>query len=296
METQTPDEKFLTRYLLGHLSEQEQVRVEDRAFSDSDYLAALEAAEADLIDAYVRGELPRVDRLAFERRFFTSPRRLGKIEFARALAPLTAEAPALPSATSPGRPSWASLFANWSLGLRFAASLATLIAAAGVGWLAVENAGMRSQLAALESRSRQLQARSETAERLLSAERSRADRSGKAAPAIASLFLLPGLTRAETSRTQLVIPPAAQLARIEIQLEARDAYPRFRAELRTLGGLEVLTRGNLAPRQSAAGPSVSFEVPASALSAGDYELALKGISPDQTAQELGYYYFRVLRP
>ena len=307
MDIKSPDEALLTRYLLGHLTEEAQVQVEDRAFADPDYLAVLEAVEADLIDAYVRGELPRAERPAFERRFFTSPRRLGKIEFARALAPLAAEAPVLRPAVSPGGAWWANLFANPSFGLRFATGLVALTVTAGVGWLAVENAGMRSRIAALESQGRELQVRNETAERQLSAEKSRANsltseqqkqQSSRraAAPVIASLVLLPGLTRAETSRARLVIPPSAQLARIEIQLEARDAYPRFRAELRTLDGQEVLTRGDLPRYQTAAGSSVSFDVPASALGAGDYELELQGISADRTAQELGYYYFRVVRP
>lgn len=307
MNAQSPDETFLTRYLLGYLAEEEQVQVEDRAFSDPAYLATLEGVEADLIDAYVRGDLRGAERLAFERRFCTSPRRLNKIEFARALMPVAAEAPALRFTASPGVAWWANLFSGRGLGPRFAAALAALTMAAGLGWLATDNAAMRSRIAAFESQGRDLQARNETAERLLSAERSRANRLASellnqqsarppAAPAIASLVLLPGLTRAEASRGQLVIPPSAQLARVEIQLEARDAYPQFRAELRTIDGREVLTRSNLRRRQTTAGSSVSFDVPASALAAGDYELELQGIPADRSVQELGYYYFRVLRP
>src|SRR5215831_11201699 len=85
------DQVLLHNYLLGNLSEEEQVRVEDRAFADPRYLEAVEAAEADLIDAYVRGELPQSDRRQFESRFLTSPQRRNKIEFARALAAVTAE-------------------------------------------------------------------------------------------------------------------------------------------------------------------------------------------------------------
>ena len=59
MRTERVDELLLVKYLLGRLTEEEQVQVEDRAFADRDYMAALEAAEADLIDAYVRGELAR---------------------------------------------------------------------------------------------------------------------------------------------------------------------------------------------------------------------------------------------
>src|SRR5512142_2012774 len=91
MRTERVDEGLLQKYLLGTLSEEEQVKVEDRAFADAGYLGALEAAEADLIDAYVRGELPSRDRRRFEDRFFLSPQRRSKVEFARALARVTAD-------------------------------------------------------------------------------------------------------------------------------------------------------------------------------------------------------------
>src|SRR4051812_7338736 len=101
MRPEPVDESLLVRYLLGNLTEEEQVRVEDQAFAEPDYLRAIEAAEADLIDYYVRGELAQADRQAFERRFLTSPQRRGKVEFARALARVTAEATPLASASAP---------------------------------------------------------------------------------------------------------------------------------------------------------------------------------------------------
>src|SRR5436305_14897182 len=93
------DETLLVQYLLGKLSEEKQAQVEDRAFADTDYRAALEAAEADLIDEYVRGELPPADRRSFESLFLASPQRRTKVEFARALAAVPvkpAPAPARP--------------------------------------------------------------------------------------------------------------------------------------------------------------------------------------------------------
>ena len=86
MERESVDETLLVRYLLGGLPEDEQVRVEERAFSDREYLGIIEAVEADLIDAYVRGELSASDRQQFERRFLASRERRTKVEFARALA------------------------------------------------------------------------------------------------------------------------------------------------------------------------------------------------------------------
>ena len=97
MRSERVDETLLVRYLLGNLTEEEQVQVEDRAFSDPEYLGALEGAEADLIDTYVRGELGQQDRRAFELRFLLSPNRRRKVEFAKAFAAVTAETASLAS-------------------------------------------------------------------------------------------------------------------------------------------------------------------------------------------------------
>jgi len=89
-------ERLLVSYLLGELSEEEQVRVEDHAFTDPSYLAEIEAAEADLIDTYVRGELPPDSLPGFERRFLRSPSRRSKLELAQALARVVVESKSPP--------------------------------------------------------------------------------------------------------------------------------------------------------------------------------------------------------
>jgi hypothetical protein len=307
MRSEPIDETLLVKYLLGDLSEEEQVRVEDRAFADADYRGALEAAEADLIDAYVRGELLPAERRGFERRFLVSPQRRKKVAFARDLATVTAEAKAAERASSLRLSPWQTLIRlmrGWNPALQFAAGLAALIVVVGASLLAFQNTAMRSRVAVLESQRRDLQTRTEELQRQLGEEQARAgsldsqlrqqQTSGTTLPpVIASLVLLPGLSRAESRREQLVLNPSAQIAHIEIQLEPRDDYPRFRAELRTLSGDEVLIRGSLPRRAATPGYTVSFDVPASALPTGQYELALKGILNDQSVQDIGYYYFTV---
>jgi hypothetical protein len=47
-------------------------------------------------------------------------------------------------------------------------------------------------------------------------------------------------------------------------------------------------------RRSAGGAqSVSMDLPASTLSTGGYEIALKGLRDGETPQDVGYYYFHV---
>jgi hypothetical protein len=299
MRSKRDDDALLIPFLLGSLSEEVQIQVEDNAFADPEYMNAMEAAEADLIDAFVRGELSPTDLRAFESRFMTSPGRLRKIEFARALARVTTElrrADALPAARRSRWNSLLVLMSGWSPAFQFALGAATLVLLAGASWLLVQNAAMRSRLAVLEAQSRDSAIREQGPRRELATQSQRplANQPAPASvPAIASLVLIPGLTRAETAREQLILSPAAQIARIEIQLEPRDDFSWFRVELRTRAGEEILTRANLRRRQTGGAYIISVDVPSSALAAGDYELALKGLTPNQPDSDIGYYYFSV---
>jgi len=295
MRSEHVDEALLTRYLLGGLAEEEQIEVENRAFADANQIDALEAAEADLIDAYVHGDLSQPDRRAFEHHFLTSPGRRGKVEFARALAQVASESHIV------SRPATQQALLNvvrsWSRILQVATAMAIAIFLIGGSWLVFQNIAMRSRLASLEAQRRALEIREQGLRNELAvrSQRQQSPALGSASPAIASLVFVPGLTRAGAQVEQLRLNPAVQIAHVEIQLEPRDDYPRFRAELHTRGGNEILTQDSLLKRRTNTGYSVTFDVPASALPDGQCELALKGILDNHTVQDIGYYYFSVRR-
>lgn len=85
------NEELIARYLLGELTEEQQVEIEDRAFSDEEYLASITSVEDDLIDEYVRGGLSAAKRQRFESRFLASAERRKRVEFARALRIVVSE-------------------------------------------------------------------------------------------------------------------------------------------------------------------------------------------------------------
>jgi len=270
------DETLLVQYLLGKLSEEKQAQVEDRAFADAGYRAALEAVEADLIDDYVRGELPAADRGAFESLFLASPQRRTKVEFARALAALPAKPVPAPARSRSGL---FDLFHGWSLPFRFAVAMAALLCVAGASWFLLHDA---NQKAAPQVAQKQKQAPAPVA---IPAR----------TPVVASLVLFAGLSRAEGAGPQLVLSPDAEVVNIQIQLDDRDDYAEFRAELRTSRGEKVMTSEKLTRRKMGSGFALSFDVPASVLKAGKYELALKGQPGGEPAEDVSYSYFTVQR-
>jgi len=94
-------EKLITQYLLGELPEEQQIEIEDRAFGDKEFLANITAVENDLIDEYVREELPETARRRFETRFLASEGRRKRVEFARALTRLADESRVPEQKTAP---------------------------------------------------------------------------------------------------------------------------------------------------------------------------------------------------
>src|SRR5262249_1501031 len=119
MEDGSVEETVVVRYLLGDLPEETLIQVEDRAFSDPEYLRLIEAVEADLIDAYVHNQLHSIEKQQFEKRFFASAERRKKVEFARAWSQVareakTASSPAPAVRRVEARRSWRDLLGFWS--------------------------------------------------------------------------------------------------------------------------------------------------------------------------------------
>src|SRR2546421_11999528 len=110
MSRQPFDEKMVIQYLLGELSEDEQLRFEERAFADQELLQNIRAVENDLVDEYVRGELSGVARRRFEERFLASSSGRRKVEFARDLTNVISESLATNSGAQPSLLSGSALW------------------------------------------------------------------------------------------------------------------------------------------------------------------------------------------
>jgi CHAT domain-containing protein len=79
------NENSFYRFLLGDLSPIEQERIEIRSLEDLESQELIQAAEFDLIDDYIRGDLTAEDVQRFERVFLNSPARRRKLATARIL-------------------------------------------------------------------------------------------------------------------------------------------------------------------------------------------------------------------
>jgi hypothetical protein len=323
-------EKLIARYLLGELSEEQQVEIEDRAFADKDYLATITAVENDLIDEYVRRELSERERQQFEKRFLASAERRKRVEFARALANLATEAPAAERVSRPVAPSAAS----WRVSLeafvsglnpvaRFAFAAAMLVLLVGGAWLFTETLRLRSQLTRLQAENQSSQDERQRLEHQVELERRRSEEltaslnqekqqreqseeslrqlseTGNATnpspPVIASLTLLSGLSRGGGDKPALRLPGSARLVRLQIGIDPEEQYKSFVVDLRTVAGRRVWTKENLSARNRRNERAISLTVPANALKPDQYELRLSGIATGGGREDVGFYYFNVIK-
>jgi hypothetical protein len=332
MSADLKSEELIARYLLGELPEEQQVEIEDRAFSDQEFMAGITAVEDDLIDEYVREEMSQTDCRRFEARFLASEPRRKKVEFARALAQLLDEARVTERETrkvSATRSSWRDALAAFIHGLnaagRIALATAALILIIGGAWLFIQTLTLRSQLARLQAQQQSQRTDRDTLQRQVESERRRSEeltaqlnqekqqraqtdeslrrlsetvnQQPSAAPRsiIASLTLLPGISRGATTQPKLILPPNAGVARLQIGIEPEEDYKSFGVELRTAGGRPVWMRDGLTARSSRGGRSIRLTLPASALLPGEYELRLKGLPETGPAEDVGFYYFQVMK-
>src|SRR5437763_5449227 len=100
------DSGKLVRYLLHDLSAPERLELESYLFENDDFAEEIIAAEDELIDSYVAGQLSDRQKESFEKHFLQSEERRKKVVFAQGLMryslfPASTQAP---EATSQSRP------------------------------------------------------------------------------------------------------------------------------------------------------------------------------------------------
>jgi len=112
-------------------------------------------------------------------------------------------------------------------------------------------------------------------------------------PVIASLILLPGISRGAGDKPRLVLPENARLVRLNIGIEPEEPYKTYAVELRTISGRPVWNRENLTARERRGARAIVLTLPPTVIKPGEYELTLKGVTEGGRTENVGFYYFTV---
>jgi len=321
------DEQQIRRFLLGELPDSQQVELERRFFEDDSAYKQMLAIQEELADDYVRDHLRSSERNLFVQNFLRSSLRRERVDYAAAFA-RALEAPDDLSVEAPSRASWTEVLSSFfrpNLQFALVSSVLAVVLLAALGWLVLQNrrltqrtdelsqqndslikqvgtnqaetlskqTELQNEVAAQRAQASSLQATLDEKQRELDKLKVNPGRDkGTSSGTLASFVLSAGLTRGEDEPEKLIIPAAARIVQLHLNLERVENYREYVAEIRTARGNLVWSRRGLKLSGSNYG-AVVVAVPAALLTNGEYEIALKGSSAG-SVEAIGYYYIIAL--
>jgi len=296
----------LRKYLLGDLPEKEQESLELWLMSEEEAYDLLSAAEDDLIDQSIAGNLDRHELERFNNHFLTAPARKRKLWFSQGFQNFVAEHLNNTTQEVPTPFTFWGLFRRQPVFAYAAAALLVLVMGGGL-WGGLQYQDLQRRLSATEAQFavdreafiRQLNERKAFADRMQSelGELEQIVANVKSAPApdaVVAVILTAGLTRASTELPIVKLSSKAQV--VELSLPLLDGgYDSYRAVLFDESGIEIWTRDGLPAKTTGEDKTVAFVVPIDRLTAGDYVVRLSGHSGLNPPEDITTYPFRATR-
>lgn len=311
-------EDRLISYLLGELSEEEQIQLEGMFFTDESGFEHLLVIEEELINDYLSGELSKDRRKRFEKYFLSTPERIERMQFNKELLASISrvEGPQKTAKAHSG-----SALGAWFMSLRigkyalltaFATTMALLLLGSlrlyfdrthlrtQVGEMQAQLESLDEQRQALDQQVAQQHARSrELSEQLQrnQDERKRLEQELALAQqrhdSIVSLVLAPAGGRTPKS-AKLGLPASPRLLRLKLRLDAEARHKSYRLVLQKEGS-EILTINGLHAGSNNSAKVINLILPSSAFTEGGYVLTLYGGNDSGKFEEVSVYSLNVLK-
>ena len=319
MKTDALEER-IHRYLLGDLPEEEQSALEQEFLADGEVFEKVWAAENELVDRYVRGNLAPAEKHLFEENYLSSPAHRERLAFAKKLVQAAdSGAEKEKAVTSSGHrlSRWDSLRAAWGASrLRWASVAVVALFAATSVWLFTENRRLRGQINQQRFEAALEQQRAQELEKELKDQHEQSDElaaelanlreelsptvapqtppdQGEARPVV-SFILSPLLMRGGEPR-QLTVPKETKAVLLKMRVQ-EPVGRSLQASLRTVEGAPIWSRSGIKTRpQEKDGFSVSVSIPANKIPPGDYILTLSAVNETNESEEINRYFFRVVK-
>ncbi len=330
MSEDTHKTETLVQYLLGVLPESETERLAELSLTDEDFADSLSAAEKDLVDSYVQGELRGADLERFTTNYLVTPIRRERVSFAEAFqnwpAKDVAKDVAREAATIRPREKGTGQFsrrfhygAPWPA-FQWALVAAALIVIVAAGALLFQNLRLRQQLKHTEARRDELLHREQELQRDVHAQRSANSareqelarlqtererleqelaKAGSGASRIPSggivSFLLTTPLRGVEQVPALSVPPGTGRVKMLLQLGAVD-HSAYRVALVDPARNQTLwVSRNLKPNGNEERKTIEVTFPAELLRPQDYLLRMTGIAGDGGSEIVGDYAFKIVK-
>lgn len=274
METKTTQQQTIREYLLGRLPPEQQAQFEERLLTSDEVYEELVIVEDELVDEYVREELPASDRESFESHFIAAPEHQEKIRFARTFGKYVAEGPkhevaadervadVPPMQAFRPSPRWLGFLPIRTPIYGYAMTAVVVLVLVSVSWIGWRNLN-----------------------------------SGPRDPGrVLSFVLAPGLSRGDVAGSnRLSVPAGTGTVRLQLLLP-EDRHESYEATLVDAEGRTLTTEGNPRKEPVNGQPAVVLDVAASRVSAGDYRVKLSGVNADGNRESVASYSFRIQNP
>jgi hypothetical protein len=300
------DEKVLVRYLLGALPENDAELLDELSIADEAVAWRLRDVENDLLDSYVRGELAGDELARFRNVYLTSPDRLKRLEFARALSGIDgkAMAAAVPStgankvagSTADRQSLKEKSSRNWfsipQLKLQWGFAAIAICLAIATGYLTVENGRLSKKNAQVQDEHAALVQRMDGLQAQLNAQQpATGARDGELRLdqiKTISALIAPPMRGAERLPT-ISVPAHTDLVVLSLSLESDD-FPAYSAKVRDSASEQVVWQsGELKSVTAGRASTVSISFPANSVQQRNYIVELSGISPTKQAEFISGY-------
>lgn len=274
--TAAVDHARARRYFLGTATDTERADIEEAFVTGDEAFEQMTAAEEELIEEYVHGELNSVDRVHFEQAYLAVPAHRVRVETVRRLIAHARSSSSGPQRARPRRVVWS---------LPTLALAASLVLVAGVAWWV--------------ARQDHLPAESTSAGGQAAGGAAVAGGEGQVAKPEARVFaiaLAPAGVRGATEDTGALVPVDATTISLRLQSDGEPTtLVATRVSIRLVSGRGVW-QGPVRPA-SADSPGVLAEVdlPATQLPTDDYLLTLFGADASGVEREWQQYFLRIRR-
>lgn len=266
------------RYLLGDTNDEETAVIEQKYFEDDEAVDRIAAAEDDLIEDYLAGQLTPADRDRFERGYLSVPAHRIRVETIRRL--MTTATPRGSAQGGGGlAPKRTIRYIPW---LALAASL--LIVASAAFW-------MLSPFGRPQASSAANRTAPATPSSIAPPEQT--PRTAPNAPRIFAVTISPVAVRSAAESARVVVPAGTDVVALRLESEGGGQLVARRVSIRTVAGTEVWQGSVVTDGERTSGVAGRVDVPAASLPADDYMVTLYGVDRAGVEREWTQYFLRL---
>jgi hypothetical protein len=293
MEFPKKEQKRIRQYLLGDLDEEQCQQLEERVFTSPDFKAQVLIVEDELAEDYVAGTLSTREKEAFRQRLLLTHEQNQRLNVISGLRAYAASQPPIPIASVGGemqRPFGLKQFASlFRQPVPVLLTVLIILAAGFTFWFLSQplKPGPNPQdLMRRQELEQQVSRLNPPGNQPLPSELTAPEAK------LSYLTLTPDLLRGTSGQAKVEI--LGNITVLQLKLNPPfDQSDRYRVELRTGNGIELLRHDGLTRRTSDKAGTINFNLPSSAIPPNDYILRLSARNKMNQYEEVAEYFFRI---